>query len=576
MSHALEYQQSVEALVLSEKVQLPLSAATWVIAYLAKRGAGKSYDAAVQAEEMLKHGIPIVVIDGMGIWWGLRAGVDENGKLDSKKQGFPIVVFGGEHADLPLVPEQASDIAKAVVESNISCVLDISGFSKGASRKIVVAFLETLYQLNRVDRHVYMEETDMFAPQTPRGPEENVCLGAVDSFVRRGGNRNLGCTLITQRTAVLNKNVLTQADCLVILRTLAPQDKKAIQAWVQEATEREGTEEKMKAWYDSLKSLKNGEAYVWHPEEPVIDNFRTMFRKRETFHATREFIKSPEATKICLMDVGEFVGKFKTVFKEAPVKAGMPVPEDVKKLRLDLERAVNDKLQLNAEWNLKFKDLQDNFDRFKKNVQEQLNTADLNGYSRGRADAQTESEGKIADLQSQLEQYVLLAPLKEMFEKLIKEAMKEYAQSETMVSASVIDVKAAEAFNKRLSMVEDTLQKLQTAPAVSTDMVSTTEVVPFIEHRIDRPILQTDETKREGQLLTLVLKGFFDEKRRLKDIAKKMEELYLFTAGNAARDLSPILGRLITWHILQREEADGGGWLYSIEPGAKARIREVS
>lgn len=574
MSHALEYQQNVEALVLSESVQLPLSAATWVIAYLAKRGAGKSYDAAVQAEEMLKHGIPIVVIDGMGIWWGLRAGVDENGKLDSKKHGFPIVVFGGEHADLPLAPEQASDIAKAVVESNISCVLDISGFSKGVSRKIVVAFLETLYQLNRVDRHVYMEETDMFAPQTPRGPEENVCLGAVDSFVRRGGNRNLGCTLITQRTAVLNKNVLTQADCLVILRTLAPQDKKAIQAWVQEATEREGNEEKMKAWYDSLKSLKNGEAYVWHPEEPVIDNVRIMFRKRETFHATREFIKSPEATKIRLMDVGEFVGKFKTVFKEAPPKAGSL--EEANKLRVELEDARKEGKRVADRWaerenelTRKYADLHDDFERFKKNVQEQLNTADLNGYSRGRADAETELEGKIADLQMQLEQYVLLVPLKEMFEKLIKAAGKEQA----IVPTS----EAVESFNKRLSAVEDRLKNLQTLPAVaSNETVSTAEIFPFVEHKIDRPILQTDETKREGQMLTLVLKGFFDEKRRLKDIAKKMEALYLFTAGNAARDLSPILGRLITWHILQREEAEAGGWLYSIEPGAKARIREVS
>ena len=304
------------ALRISDSLSLPKEAATWVLAYLAKRGAGKTYNAAVQAEEMVKAGIPIGVIDGMGIWWGLRA------SADGKGAGLPIVVFGGEHADLPLVPEKAAEVAKAIVESNISFVLDLSGFSKYISRKIVIAFLDELYRLNRVERHIFIEESDMFAPQKPIGPEENLCLSSVDGFVRRGGNHNLGCTLITQRSAVLNKNILTQSDCLVILRTLAPQDKKAIQAWVEQQTDED--EEKLKQWYDSLNNLENGEAWVWHPEKPVIYE-KVQFRKRETFHATREFIRSPQATQVKLMNVSEFVSKFKSVFEQKNASMNAPV-----------------------------------------------------------------------------------------------------------------------------------------------------------------------------------------------------------------------------------------------------------
>jgi cell division protein FtsB len=177
----------------------------------------------------------------------------------------------------------------------------------------VQAFLDELYRINRVERHVFIEESDMFAPQKPIGPEENLCLSSVDGFVRRGGNHNLGCTLITQRSAVLNKNILTQSDCLVILRTLAPQDKKAIQAWVEQQTDED--EEKLKQWYDSLNNLENGEAWVWHPEKPVIYE-KVQFRKRETFHATREFIRSPQATQVKLMNVSEFVSKFKAIFEQ--------------------------------------------------------------------------------------------------------------------------------------------------------------------------------------------------------------------------------------------------------------------
>ncbi len=281
-------------LKISATLTLPSQAATWVFSFLAKRGAGKTYNAAVQAEEMLKANTPIGVLDGMGIWWGLRVGPDGKGA------GLPVVVFGGEHADLPLMAERAAELARAIVESNISFVLDLSSFSKTVARRFVATFLDVLYMLNRVDRHIYIEEADMFAPQRPIGPEETLCLSSVDNFVRRGGNHNLGCTLITQRTAVLNKNVLTQSDCLVVMRTLAPQDKKAIQEWVEEQTDQDP--QKLKEWYDSLKSLKNGEAYVWHPEEPVIDNQRVMFRERETFHATREFIKSPAAANVKLMD----------------------------------------------------------------------------------------------------------------------------------------------------------------------------------------------------------------------------------------------------------------------------------
>lgn len=291
---------------IASNLSLPKEASTWVLAFLAKRGAGKTYAAADLAEEMVHSQIPIVVIDGMGIWWGLR--VSKDGKSD----GLPIVVFGGEHADLPLIPDKAQQMARAIVESNISCVLDLSGFSKGLMKKILATFLDELYKLNRIDRHVFIEEADMFAPQKTIGPEDAICAGSVSNFVRRGGNHNLGCTMITQRSAVLNKDVLTQADCLVILRTLAPQDKKAIQLWVEEMTDQDKTQ--LGKWFDSLKELDNGEAWVWHPENPAIYK-KIHFRERETFHATRENLKTPEAGKIRLMNVEDFVTKFKAVFE---------------------------------------------------------------------------------------------------------------------------------------------------------------------------------------------------------------------------------------------------------------------
>jgi hypothetical protein len=313
------------AFKLAKDLSLPPEAAVWVISYVAKRNAGKTYDASVQAEEMLKAGIPIIVIDGMGVWWGLRVA------KDGKSDGLPVVVFGGDHADLPLVLDKAEQMARAIVESNVSVVLDLSGVSKTQSRRFLPVFLDKLFQLNRAVRHVFIEEADMYAPQKPIGPEQNICQSAVDNFVRRGGNRNLGVTMLTQRSAVLSKDVLTQSDCLVVLRTVAPQDKKAIQEWVKRHSEEDP--KKLAKWYDTLDSLENGQAYVWHPEPPKIFA-KTKFRPRETLHATREFLLEPG--KVKLMNVNEFVERFRAVFEPRPkprfesVDMSKPPPRKVK------------------------------------------------------------------------------------------------------------------------------------------------------------------------------------------------------------------------------------------------------
>lgn len=51
------------SLQLSNKFSLPRDAALWTFAFLAIKGAGKTYDSAKLAEQMIKANIPIVVLD---------------------------------------------------------------------------------------------------------------------------------------------------------------------------------------------------------------------------------------------------------------------------------------------------------------------------------------------------------------------------------------------------------------------------------------------------------------------------------------------------------------------------------
>jgi uncharacterized protein len=249
----------------------PLDFVTQTQAILAKKRVGKSYTASVEAEELLKAGQQIVAIDPTGAWWGLKS------SADGKHAGFPITVFGGEHADVPLEESAGETIAQALVEHRFSAILDLTLFRKGQIARFMPSFLETLYRLNREAMHLFVDEADAIAPQRPFGEEARM-LGALEDVVRRGGIRGIGTTLITQRPAVLNKNVLTQCEILCALRIVHHKDIDAIHEWI----EVHGDPDLAKKMIDSLPALPIGTAWFWAPGWGDIFEC-VKIRARETF-----------------------------------------------------------------------------------------------------------------------------------------------------------------------------------------------------------------------------------------------------------------------------------------------------
>lgn len=57
---------------LGPDLSLPIDLATEAIAILGRRGRGKTNTAGVIAEEFITHGVPVCVVDTVGVWWGLR------------------------------------------------------------------------------------------------------------------------------------------------------------------------------------------------------------------------------------------------------------------------------------------------------------------------------------------------------------------------------------------------------------------------------------------------------------------------------------------------------------------------
>ena len=251
---------------ISADLSLPLETVTQAIGILARRRAGKSYLARKLAEQLLSAGQQVVIVDPKGDWWGIRSAADGKGT------GFKVTILGGERADVPLEAGAGELVAHLVVEERVSVLLDLSLFSKGDVARFMSAFLETVYRLKareefRTPMMLIIDEADAIAPQSA---EKGVAfearmLGAANDIVRRGGQRGIGCTMVTQRSAVLSKNVLTQVELLIALKTIAPQDLDAINAWIKA----HGNKEQRDEFMATLPALPIGTAWFWSPAWPT-------------------------------------------------------------------------------------------------------------------------------------------------------------------------------------------------------------------------------------------------------------------------------------------------------------------
>ena len=284
---------------ISSLLALPMSFITSTQAILAKKRRGKSYTAQVEAEELLELGQQIVVLDPTGAWWGLRL------LADGKSPGYAITIFGGDHGDVPLEASAGEALAHAIVTERFSAVIDLSLLRKNDRLRFAADFLETLYRLNRQAMHLFIDEADAFCPQKTFTPEQARCLGAADELVRRGGIKGIGVTMISQRPQVVNKDVLSQIDMLIVLQMNHPKDLHAIEDWIVEHVNKDTAREMLA----SLPALPIGHAWVWAPEAKIFQ--RIEVRKKRTFDSGRtpkagERLKPPK--KLAKVDL-ERLGK---------------------------------------------------------------------------------------------------------------------------------------------------------------------------------------------------------------------------------------------------------------------------
>lgn len=241
---------------LAPGLRLPPEIVTATVAILANRGGGKSAVAHRLVELMYAAGLPVVVIDIKGDWWGIRS------SADGTSPGLPFYIFGGDHGDLPLEPTAGELLADLIVDDRIPAVLDLSHMSKTQARGFATAFAERLYHRNRDPLHVVIEEADVLVPQRASAATARL-LGAMEDLAKRGRHRGIGMTICSQRAQETAKSVLDLMETVILLRTTGPRSIKAVADWISVNASQDDTT--ARTVISSLPSLPTGHGWIWSP-----------------------------------------------------------------------------------------------------------------------------------------------------------------------------------------------------------------------------------------------------------------------------------------------------------------------
>lgn len=222
-------------------------------------GSGKSYRAMQIAEQWMRAGRRVVAIDPVGIWYGLRTGADGD-----PSGGMPIRIYGGTRMD-EQVPQPDEAARRIVLGRDWSAIFDLSCMPFESVHWWCAEFLNTVGSMGPqvvAPFNIMAEEAPILFPQTGTlSKYQSRCKAAFAQCARVYRNFGVGMTVITQRFAATDKNIVSQAGTILAMRIAAKIDKRAILDWVQSST----AESDGQKILDGLATAQPGQGMLWAP-----------------------------------------------------------------------------------------------------------------------------------------------------------------------------------------------------------------------------------------------------------------------------------------------------------------------
>ena len=227
------------------------------LAIIGKRGVGKSYLVGLIAERLAEVGQQFVIVDVMGQYYTL-------------KQSYPVIVIsmGNEdYADLKgITADMAEDVARAILESGQSVVVDVSYATMLEQYKFMSEFFKAFYETAKEVRRpvvLIIDEIHRITPEKSMiklkevSKYQNEVTYWVAEIARTGRKHGIGYIVAGQREAETAKTSLTQCEVQINFKVTGIDF---------ENLKRKVSPELI----DEIKNLKVGEAVVLGLEEDFI------------------------------------------------------------------------------------------------------------------------------------------------------------------------------------------------------------------------------------------------------------------------------------------------------------------
>jgi hypothetical protein len=298
------------------------------IVTLGKTRSGKSSTMRLFVERLLDADKPVCIIDPKGDWWGLKS------SADGKRAGYPVTIFGGEHADVPLNEHAGAAVAELLATGNRPAIIDLSDMTVGERTRFFIKFAETFFR-PRGQRWLVIDEVHEFAPQQGRirDVNANMMLHWANRLASAGAGKGITLISASQRPQRVHKDFLTSSATLIAKNVNHPLDRGAIKDWIDGC----GDPVKGKAVLDSLAGMKRADGWVWSPEAgfgPILMHF-PLFKTFDSFAAPT----GPTAHKLtgwASVDLDEVRVKLAALVEEAKRNDPALLQAEIAKLKREL------------------------------------------------------------------------------------------------------------------------------------------------------------------------------------------------------------------------------------------------
>lgn len=181
------------------------------LAIIGNSGSGKSYTIRRLLEDSWGQSIQVVfdVEDEFHTLRGLR----------------PYVLVNGSYADIDVPISGAAALARQVVRSEISVIIQINDMTILQRQEFIAAFLDALMAMKREDWRrmlIVIDEADKYIPQAGACPSSQPII----NLMAQGRKRGFVGVLATQRAAKINKNAVSECANWMIGRVGSTNDRR--------------------------------------------------------------------------------------------------------------------------------------------------------------------------------------------------------------------------------------------------------------------------------------------------------------------------------------------------------------